>query len=153
MAVRLSTGFRDLILGTDAFADIFDYGVIFVYTGVQPASADQAVTGTLLGRITVDGEPFEFGSEDNGLRFGTPEAGIISKRSAVWQMVGLANGTVGWGRLMGNALDDLAESTTLPRIDFSIGGSSADLQLNNTSIATGARTTIDQFRYRILAQN
>lgn len=153
MTVRLSTGFRDMILGTSAFQDIFDYGVIYVYTGVQPSAADNAVQGTLLGKITQDGNSFSFGSQTNGLQFDAPDGGVIAKLpSQVWQMVGEAAGTAGWGRLMGNALDDLGSSTSLPRIDFSIGGSSADLVLNNTSIAVGARTTIDQFRYRILGQ-
>ena len=154
MAVRLSTGFRNLILGDDSFRTIFDFGVIHVYTGAQPVSADNAVSGTLLGKVTVDGEPFTFGSPDNGLQFAAPEDGIISKvEGDLWQLIGEANGNAGWGRLMGNALDALGSSETLPRIDFSIGTSGADLILNNVAIATGARTTIDTFRYRILAQN
>ena len=153
MTVRLSTGFRDMILGTNAFRDLFEYGVIHVYTGSQPTSADNAATGTLLGKITEDAGAFTFGDTTNGLLFAAPDDGIIAKDgNQTWQLEGIADGTAGWARLMGNALDDEGASETLPRIDFSVGGSSADLVLNNTSIATGAVTTIDQFRYRILGQ-
>ena len=153
MTVRLSTGFRNALLGQQAFRDIFEYGVIHVYTGSQPTSANSAVSGTLLGKITEDGGTFTFGSQDNGLLFDEPDDGIIAKDPAqMWQMLAEASGTAGWARLMGNASDPLGQSDTLPRIDFSIGTSGADLLLNNTSISEGARTTIDQFRYRILPQ-
>lgn len=152
MTIRLSTGFRDRMLGDNPFRTIFERGVIYVYTGVQPASADNAVQGTLLGKITESGGDFSFGSTTNGLLFAAPSDGeIVKDPNQVWQLVADATGTTGWGRLMGNALDDLTESQVLPRIDFSIGGSSADLTLNNTSVSAGATVTIDNFRYRIPA--
>lgn len=151
--LRLSTGFRDKLLGTASFQTIFDYGVIYIYTGVQPTSADNSVQGTLLGRVTIDGNSFTFGNQANGLRFDAPSNGEIAKvASDAWQFTGLADGTAGWGRLMGNDLDDLGQSTTLPRIDFSIGRTGADLNLSNTSIVTNAVHTIDVFRYTIPAQ-
>lgn len=153
MTVRVSTGFRDLILGTEAFRDIFERGVIFIYTGSQPATADAAVSGTKLGQVTESGGAFNFGSPDNGLLFAAPDGGSIAKDSGqLWQFEGLADGTAGWGRLMGNALDNEGQSESLPRVDFSIGRSGADLILSNTSIVTGATHTIDQFTYRIRAQ-
>ncbi len=152
MTIRLSTGFRDKMLGDNPFRTIFENGVIYVYSGVQPTSADNAVQGTKLGEITQDGGDFTFGSATNGLLFDAPSNGeIVKDPSQVWQMVAEADGTVGWGRLMGNAIDNLAGSQTLPRVDFSIGGSSADLSLNNTSVSSGATVTIDNFRYRIPA--
>ena len=151
--LRLSTGLRNKMLGTDSFSGIFDAGVIYIYTGAQPASANDAVQGALLGRVTVGGGSFNFGNVANGLQFDTPSNGQIEKlASDTWQFQGLADGTAGWARLMGNALDDLGASTPLPRVDYSIGRSGADLNLSNTSIVTNATHTIDVFRYSIPAQ-
>lgn len=148
--IRLSTGLRDLLLGTDDFRSIFENGVIHIYTGAQPANADQAVAGTLLGIVTQDALPFSFGSPDNGLNFAAPASAAIDKEPGEnWRYSALASGVAGWGRLMGNALDNLASSTVLPRVDFRIGQSGADLNLTSTSLAAGAPYTIDQFRLRI----
>lgn len=151
--LRLSTGLRDALLGTQSFKDIFMDGVIYIYTGSQPTSADSAVQGTLLGKVTQDANAFSFGNAANGLEFGTPSDGAIAKASAEnWQFEGLADGVAGWARLMGNANDDLGASTSLPRLDFSIGRTGADLNLSNTTIAIGAIHTIDVFEYAIPAQ-
>ena len=53
MTVRFSTGARNGFAGGLGFAAMFNRGVLDVYSGTQPASADAAVTGTLLGRVTV----------------------------------------------------------------------------------------------------
>lgn len=52
MTVRLSTGLRNLLAGGAGFGQIFNKGRIEIYTGSQPASADAAVTGTLLGIVS-----------------------------------------------------------------------------------------------------
>ena len=153
MALRLSTGFRNKILGTEAFRDIFANGVIYLYSGTQPGSADSAVTGTLLAKVTVGGGTFNFGSPDNGLNFDAPSGGEIQKAAdEIWRFVGEANGTVGWGRLMGNTLDELGASDTLARLDFSVGRTGADLNLSSTSITSSQTGTIDTFTYRIPGQ-
>lgn len=151
--LRLSTGLRDKLLGTESFRDIFDYGVIYIYSGSQPSRADDAVQGTLLGKVTVDGGAFSFGSQANGLQFAAPDGGAIEKvADDAWQFQGLEDGTAGWGRLMGNDNDDLGSSESLPRLDFSIARTGADLNLSNTNIAVDAVHTIDVFRYSIPAQ-
>ena len=55
MTIRQSTGLRNLLCGNDGFASAFKNGEIRIYTGTQPATADAAVTGTLLGVVTKDG--------------------------------------------------------------------------------------------------
>lgn len=151
--LRLSTGLRDALLGTQSFKDIFMDGVIYIYSGSQPSSADAAVQGTLLGKVTQDAGSFSFGTADNGIEFGSPDGGAIAKASGEnWQFEGLEDGVAGWGRLMGNDVDDLGFSESLPRLDFSIGRTGADLNLSNTNIATGAIHTIDVFEYAIPAQ-
>lgn len=153
MTVRLSTGLRNNIAGNIGFAGSFTNGVIYIYSGSQPLSADNAVSGTLLGVVSVDALPFSFGSPDNGLNFDPPVAGTVAKAADEdWRFEGITNGTAGWFRLMGNAADNLASSTTLPRMDGSIGTSNADLNLSNISVSAAAPNTIDVFQFTVPAQ-
>ena len=151
MTVRLSTRTRTNLAGTTGFGATFANGVIDIYSGTQPASADAAITGTLLGRVTLNSGAFVAGSPTNGLTFATAADGAISK-SGVWSFNGLAAGTAGWFRLKGNALDNDGASTTLPRLDGSIAASGADMNLSNIVIAIGAPNTIDSFVWTQPAQ-
>lgn len=130
--------------------DIFQNGVIEIYSGSQPADADTAVSGTLLGTITVGSGAFSAGSETNGLEFGTAASGEIEKASTeTWSMQAIATGTAGYFRFKGNATDAGGASTTLPRIDGSIGTSGADLNMSTTSITSGNTYTIDSFKFTL----
>ena len=146
MTIRLSTGTRNALCSTAGFSSIFANGIIEVRTGTQPATADAAATGTLLGTVTLNSGAFTPGSPTNGLTFAAAANGAVSK-SGVWSMNGVAAGTAGWFRFKGNALDNDALSTTLPRLDGSIATSGADMALSNISIAIGAPTTIDSFSW------
>lgn len=146
MTIRLSTALATNLAGTIGFAATFANGIIEVRTGTQPATADAAATGTLLGTITLASGAFTPGTATNGLTFATAANGAVSK-SGVWSMVGENNGTAGWFRLKGNALDNNAISTTLPRLDGSIAVSGSDMGLSNISIAIGAPTTVDSFTW------
>ena len=146
MTVRLSTKVRDNLAGTTGFAATFANGVIDVYSGTQPATADAVPTGTLLGRVTLNSGAFVAGTATNGLTFAAAANGAVSK-SGVWSFNGVAAGTAGWFRLKGNALDNDGVSTTLPRVDGSIAVSGADMNLSNITIAIGAPNTIDSFTW------
>lgn len=52
MTIRLSTGARNGLAGRLGFAAMFNHGYIKVFSGAQPANADAAETGTLLGIFT-----------------------------------------------------------------------------------------------------
>lgn len=146
MTVRLSTQLRNNLAGTTGFGATFANGVIEIYSGAQPANADAAVTGTLLGLVTLNSGAFTPDSPTNGLTFAAAANGAVAK-SGVWSFNGVANGTAGWFRLKGNASDVGGVSTTLPRLDGSIAVSGADLNLSNLSITIGAPTTIDSFAW------
>lgn len=146
MTLRLSTKLRDNLAGTTGFASTFANGIIEIRTGTQPATADAAATGTLLGTITLASGAFTPGTATNGLTFAAASGGAVSK-SGTWSMVGVADGTAGWFRLKGNALDNDSLSTTLPRLDGSIAVSSGDMNLSNISITIGAPTTVDSFTW------
>lgn len=146
MTLRLSTKLRDNLAGTTGFASTFANGVIEVYSGSQPASADAAVTGTLLGTVTLSSGAFTPGTATNGLTFAAASGGAVAK-TGVWSFNGVAVGTAGWFRLKGNAVDAGAISTVLPRLDGSIAVSGADMNLSNITIAIGAPNTVDTFTW------
>lgn len=52
MTIRLSTGARQGMGMSGGLASLFNRGRIEIYTGSQPASADNAAVGTLIGTVT-----------------------------------------------------------------------------------------------------
>lgn len=152
MTVRLSTGLRNNLASTTGFSSTFANGIIEIYSGTQPVNADAAVTGTLLGTVTLASGAFTPGVSTNGLTFAAASGGAVAK-SGTWSFDGLApGGTAGWFRLKGNGVDAGGVSTTLPRLDGSIATSGADMNLSNITIAAGAPNTIDSFTFTIPAQ-
>ena len=53
MTTHLSTSLRNNVVGSTGIAASFTGGVIDIYSGTQPATADSAATGTLLGRVSI----------------------------------------------------------------------------------------------------
>ena len=52
MTIKLSTAARNFLAAGGSYKDLFQNGRMEIYSGSQPASADAAVTGTLLCTIT-----------------------------------------------------------------------------------------------------
>lgn len=57
MTLRFSTGARAGLLQSSGFSGMFNRGSIRIYSGAQPATADSAATGTLLGTVTASSLP------------------------------------------------------------------------------------------------
>ena len=130
-----------------SLADILRYGVMCIYTGSQPATADLAPTGTKLLLITIASGAFTLGTLTNGLDFDAPVAGVLGKKDAdTWSGVGLASGTAGWFRFFTNLYDEAAGAVCF---DGSVGTSGAQLNLSSTSIVLAATTTIDEFEITV----
>lgn len=114
--------------------DIFNGGQIEFRTGLQPASADNAPTGTLLCTIK--------NSSGAGVKFDDASAGVLTKAAAeTWNGVCVATGTAGWARLC-MSTDGGASSTTDERMDMAVGTSGAQINMSSTSFATGATQTL-----------
>ena len=146
MALRYSTGLRNAMLDSTGLRAAMANGVIRIYSGAQPATADSPVQGTLLVTITKDGGAFAHGSATNGLNFDAAAAAAISKAAAeAWQGLGLANGTMGWFRFSANPSDGGGSSPTLARIDGSCAKVGGDLEVSSTAVVTGQPNTIDAF--------
>jgi len=149
MTIKLSTGLATLLAGTTGFASVFANGVIEIRTGSQPADADQAPTGTLIGLVTLNSGAFTPGTATNGLTFGAASNGVVNK-SGTWSFVGINSvtaNTPGWFRFLANAVDSGALSTTLPRLDGTCAASGGDMNLSNMSIINGATVTVDGFSW------
>jgi len=149
---RLSTGHVQAQLAATKTA--YANGILCIFSGTQPADANAVETGTLLAKITLASGAFVGGVDTNGLNFGDPVDGVLSKAvGETWSGVGLAaagTGTVaGWFRFYDN--DYTADaSTTAVRFDGAISTSStSELQMSVTTIVEDAPITIGSFTYTL----
>jgi hypothetical protein len=153
MAISYSTGAVSKLFGesgvdtgANGLRGLMKNGVIRIYTGAQPTSADAAPTGTLLGSITLNGGAFTEGVATNGLQLAAPVGRAVSKVGAdVWNYTGIAAGTMGWFRFQANAVDDDSVSASLVRIDGSIGITSGDMRVTSVTSAIGTVITHNTF--------
>jgi hypothetical protein len=120
------------MMNSSGAKELLDGGLIKVFSGTAPASADAAQTGTVLWTISVNGA-------GTGLTW-TSASGEISKAGGtVWQGATTA-GTATYFRVIGSA-DTGALSTTEPRIQGSVGVSATnDMVLSSTTFVTDAAT-------------
>lgn len=134
-----------------SWKDIFKDGLLRIYSGGQPTTADDGETGTQLLEITISSGLFAAEAPANGLNFGTSTAGVIGKSSTeIWSGVGMVNGTAGWFRFYDNNRVT-GSSTTARRFDGSCATSGGQLNMSSTSIVAGATTTIDSFNVTLPA--
>ena len=143
MTLRLSTGLRTQLLSTGSLKSIFAAGFLKIYSGTEPTSADDAVTGTLLCTISIS-------SGGTGVNFDTAAvAGVLSKAPAeAWSGVNAASGTAGYFRHVAVG-DTGALSTTQPRLQGAVavvGG-----QLNVPSLSLTATATLGPVDYYSVA--
>jgi hypothetical protein len=98
-------------------------GLLSLYTGTQPTNPDTALSGnTLLATLTCSAT---FAPAPSG---GVLTANTITSANAV------ATGTATWGTLTTSGATRI--------VDFSVGTSAANLNLNTTSIVTGAAISV-----------
>ncbi|RZL88830.1 MAG: hypothetical protein EOP82_21680 [Variovorax sp.] len=137
MTLKVSTGLRNAMLDTQSLKTALALGFIKLYSGAVPATADAAVTGTLLTTISVN-------STGTGLSLATAAAsGTIAKASEVWSGVNAATGTATYFRFIAATGDDGTLSTTQKRLQGTVGTSGADLNLSSVNLTATAVQTID----------
>lgn len=141
MAVKLSTGAVNKVLGTGSLKSVFTACFLDVYSGPRPASADAAATGTKLATIYSDN-----GDVGVGLGWGTAADGELPKASGeTWSGPVLAAGTAGWFRIREAGDAGTGASTTAARIDGSVAAVGGDLTLGVLTLAAGAPFVINSF--------
>lgn len=145
MAMKLSTGLRNALLGTGSFSSVMANCVIYIYSGTQPSDPDAAASGTLLMMVTVGGGSFSHGTTTNGLNWATPSAGVITKATETWSGTGLVTGTAGWFRCCANGTDSEPSDADTVRKSFdgSCSTSGAQMNMTSTTITSGATITFD----------
>jgi hypothetical protein len=143
MTAKLSTGLRNKILDTGSLKSRLALGFLKIYSGAEPATADAAVTGTLLTTISV-------GGTGTGLSLDAAAVGgVIAKSSEVWSGPIVATGVAGYFRFVA-AGDTGASSLTEERAQGSVGLAGADLNLSSTSLAINAALSAQTINYFVV---
>ena len=144
MALKLSTNFRNNMLkiaGASA-CDMMAKGCIEIRTGGQPATADDAATGTILARITLSSGDYN-DLVTNGITMKAVAAQLNMADGEVWSGLGLADNVAGWFRMFDGTYDGAGGSTSTSHIDGLVATSGQQLNLPNTNITNGGTVTID----------
>lgn len=144
------------IIDGGSLAEIFKGGILVIFEGTQPTSADADESGyTILCKITRNSGGFTAGDGRNGLffePFGNVAAGTLAKRSGdTWSGVNSNTGTAGWFRLYDNNYVT-GQSETAKRIDGAVATSGGQLSLKDTALFSGVETVIGSFAATIPAQ-
>lgn len=128
MATRLATAARNA--ATDAVRALIDAdvgaGALIIRTGAQPATANDAPTGTILATFAF-ADPATAASVLGVSTFDT---------TPVLSTTGSATGTAGWFRITDNSGDTVMDGAVTAT------GGGGELELNTTSISTGVTVEI-----------
>lgn len=109
----------------------FANGKLRIYSGTQPATADTALSGnTLLAEFTLPATVF-----------GSAAAGVVTA-NAVTGVNASASGTASFFRC-------LKSDSSTPLMDGNVGTSNADLNINSTSISSGAAVSITSWTHTV----
>lgn len=148
MSVRLSSTLRTVITDIASIRSALHLGVIDIYDGPQPLSADMAPTGRHLARITQNGDTFVAGTPNGGLHTQSVSKGVLG-RSGLWRLKGISTGTPTWFRWKSNQHDTNATSDQYVRLDGAIG---RELILEHESVTPDTEFNINSFSLMLRPQ-
>ena len=138
MSIQLSSGLRDHMLITGSFKSGLDGGVLKIYAGAMPATADADSSAlTVLCTISLD-------ATGTGITFGsTVTAGVLTKNTGeIWRGLIGSNGTATFLRFMSIG-DTGTLSTSAKRVQGTVGVVGADLNFSNITFVSGNYKVID----------
>jgi len=140
MAFQVSTGLRDHLLVTGSLKAGVDGGVVRIYSGTVPATADAALSGnTLLVTISLDDTGAGIHLDD------VATSGIAVKDpTETWEGTCVASGVATFYRFSGLA-DAGALSTTEKRVQGTVGTVLADLLVSSTTYTSATVRRIDSY--------
>ena len=140
MAILMSTELKNEMLAGVNLINALDFGVIRIYSGQQPASADLSPTGTLLASVTSNGLAWSQGESLAGLRLNIiPSIALLVKPQTPWVLAATTTGTAGWWRFRSGGEAAL-------RMDGTVGGPDSDLFIGNQQLTAGEQRFIDGFQ-------
>ena len=143
MALKLSTGLRNGMLDSADFKTQMDGGLIKVYDGTVPATADAALAGNTLLCT------FSLNSTGTGINFDTTATGdTIAKAPAeVWAGDPVVTGTGTFYRHVAVG-DDGTLSTTQPRVQGELGAGNEMLLATNV-FTIGVNRALDFYTFTV----
>lgn len=145
MTINVSTGLRTWMLSGGHFKAAMDGGLLVMYSGTPPATADDALSGnTALVTISLTGG-------GGGISFATNAiAGVLSKAPGeTWQGTNVATDTATFFRFYESGGDPALASTTEKRFQGSVGVISTDIILGDAALAISGVTPMDSFNVTI----
>lgn len=145
MALKLSTGLRGYILTTGGLKAGIDGGVIRVYDGAVPATADAALSGNNL-LCTISNN-----MTGSGITMATASsAGILGKNNAeVWKGLIALSGTATFYRHSG-LTDAGGDSTTERRLQGAVATAGAELNFSSTAFVANTVNTKSIDSYNVI---
>lgn len=141
---KFSTGFRDELMNAGDVTSMFDgaNSSLLIYSGSQPSDADQVPgAGTILATVTIP----------TTNAFATTASGGTIAKAGTWEDTSAdATGTAAWFRLSEDDTN-VSLSTTVVRIDGTVGTATSDLIIASVSITITDPITVDTFTISIAA--
>lgn len=137
MTVRMSAGLANYVLDSGLGTAFDTTGRINVYTGAQPASADDAASGTLLGTLTLSSDAFAAAASR-----------AIAINSVTSDTSADASGTAGYVRFYrtGDTAPGSAAGATDRRLDLDI---TDDISIDNATIVAGGTIALSGYSLSI----
>lgn len=131
--MKLSTGLVNAIMATGSFRSTLNGFELRVYSGAEPATADNAIGGAvLIGKYDNGGSPATFSA--------TADDGVLSKNSGeTLSGTSVAAGTMAFFRLV-LAADDGSASTSAPRVQGQVGLVGMPVVVPNTVVSASGVT-------------
>lgn len=145
--MKRSTGLRNYMLSTGSFKAAMTGNVIKVWSGTAPSSADAAIPSDAVLLLT-----YSLNGAGGGLSFDSSGSdGTLQKNPAeVWQGQIGASGTPSFFRMEASG-DSGAASTTLNRIQGSVGLQDADMIVSGLTWTAGDERKLNFFTATISA--
>lgn len=129
MALNPKTSIARRNAALDAAFDVLNSGHLMIYDGTQPTDAD-----TALG-AQVKLADLAFGST----AFAAASAASKAANAITQDSSADATGTAAWGTLV------VTTRATTGSLDFSVGTSGANLNMNSVAISSGAAVSVSSF--------
>ncbi len=143
---NLNTALRAAMATHYGLMAMMQYGCIKVFSGQPPLTADMAEQGELLGTITQDGVPFQWGSTQGALNLEPGPTNGACMKAGTWKLTVSKTGTAGWWRYVGNDYDGGTADEWVARIDGRIG---TGLVLPSRFLEQGDVLVVESFFFAI----
>lgn len=125
-----------------SFNDLFRNGVIRIFPGVQPLTADSDEGTSHLVELSLSSAPFSVGGLNGVNLNGSTTGTMIKDPFEVWSGNITTSGTAGWARFYDKTRTTGA-STTAVRLDGSVATTGGQFNLANTTLTAGSPLSLD----------